>query len=128
MDLYRRIAAIRGDEDASDLLDEMLDRYGEAPKPVLTLLDVALLRSAAVKAGVSDITQRKDVLRFQLAVFRPEAVLYVCGLNKYRQRLALAAGDVPAVTLKLPPKADALEAAMNLVEDLRLANQMEDRK
>ena len=128
MDLYRRIAAIRGDEDASDLLDEMLDRYGEAPKPVLTLLDVALLRSAAVKAGVSDITQRKDVLRFQLAVFHPEAVLYVCGLNKYRQRLALAAGDVPAVTLKLPPKADALEAAMNLVEDLRLANQMEDRK
>ena len=35
MDLYRRIAAIRTDEDASDLLDEMLDRYGEAPKSVL---------------------------------------------------------------------------------------------
>lgn len=32
MDLYRRIAAIRTDEDASDLLDEMLDRYGEAPR------------------------------------------------------------------------------------------------
>ena len=29
MDLYRRIAAIRTDEDASDLLDEMLDRYGD---------------------------------------------------------------------------------------------------
>ena len=44
MDLYRRIAAIRTDEDASDLLDEMLDRYGEAPKSVLALLDVALPR------------------------------------------------------------------------------------
>ena len=58
MDLYRRIAAIRTDEDASDLLDEMLDRYGEAPKSVLALLDVALLRSAAAKAGVSDISQK----------------------------------------------------------------------
>ncbi len=120
MDLYRRIAAIRSNDDASDLLDELLDRYGEAPKPVLALLDVALLRAAAAKAGVSDITQKKDILRFQLAVFRPEAVVKVCGLNKYRQRLTVAAGENPAVTLKLKPGADALESAMELVEDLKL--------
>ena len=120
MDLYRRIAAIRSNDDASDLLDELLDRYGEAPKPVLALLDVALLRAAAAKAGVSDITQKRDVLRFQLAVFRPEAVVRVCGLNKYRQRLTVAAGEVPALTLKLKPGADALESAMELVEDLKL--------
>nr|WP_325179675.1 transcription-repair coupling factor [uncultured Oscillibacter sp.] len=121
MDLYRRIAAIRSDDDASDLLDELLDRYGEAPKPVLALLDVALLRAAAGKAGVSDITQKRDVLRFQLAVFRPEAVVKVCGLNKYRQRLTVAAGEDPALTLKLKPGADALESAMELVEDLKLS-------
>ena len=121
MDLYRRIAAIRSNDDASDLLDELLDRYGEAPKPVLALLDVALLRAAAAKAGVSDITQKRDVLRFQLAVFRPESVVRVCGLNKYRQRLTVAAGEDPALTLKLKPGADALESAMELVEDLKLS-------
>ncbi|MCI9608875.1 MAG: transcription-repair coupling factor [Oscillibacter sp.] len=120
MDLYRRIAAIRSNDDASDLLDELLDRYGEAPKPVLALLDVALLRAAAGKAGISDITQKRDVLRFQLAVFRPEAVVRVCGLNKYRQRLTVAAGEDPALTLKLKPGADTLESAMELVEDLKL--------
>ena len=123
MDLYRRIAAIRSNDDASDLLDELLDRYGEAPKPVLALLDVALLRAAAAKAGVSDITQKKDVLRFQMAVFRPEAVVKVCGLNKYRQRLSVAAGEDPALKLKLKPGADALESAMELVEDLKLQAQ-----
>ncbi|WP_295762632.1 transcription-repair coupling factor [uncultured Oscillibacter sp.] len=123
MDLYRRIAAIRSNDDASDLLDELLDRYGEAPKPVLALLDVALLRAAAAKAGVSDITQKRDVLRFQLAVFRPEAVVRVCGLNKYRQRLTVAAGEDPALSLKLKPGADALESAMELVEDLALQSQ-----
>ncbi len=121
MDLYRRIAAIRSNDDASDLLDELLDRYGEAPKPVLALLDVALLRAAAAKAGISDISQKRDVLRFQLAVFRPEAVVRVCGLNKYRQRLTVAAGEDPALTLKLKPGANALESAMELVEDLKLA-------
>jgi len=123
MDLYRRIAAIRTNDEASDLLDEMLDRYGEAPRSVLALLDVALLRAAAAKAGVSDITQKKDMLKFTLAVFRPEALVAVCGLSKYKYRLTLAAGDVPALTLKLQPGADVLETALTLVEDLKLATE-----
>ena len=123
MDLYRRIAAIRTNDDASDLMDEMIDRYGEPPKPVLALLDVALLRAAAAKAGVSDITQKKDVLRFTLAVFRPEALVQVCGLAKYKFRLTLSAGETPMLTLKLKPGADVLETALELVEDLKLATQ-----
>ena len=123
MDLYRRIAAIRTNDDASDLMDEMIDRYGEPPKPVLALLDVALLRAAAAKAGVSDITQKKDALRFTLAVFRPEALVQVCGLTKYKFRLTLSAGETPMLTLKLKPGADVLETALELVEDLKLATQ-----
>jgi transcription-repair coupling factor (superfamily II helicase) len=123
MDLYRRIAAIRTNEQASDLLDEMLDRYGEAPRSVLALLDVALLRAAAAKAGVSDITQKKDTLKFTLALFCPEALVAVCGLSKYKYRLTIAAGDVPALTLKLQPGADVLETALTLVEDLKLATE-----
>ena len=123
MDLYRRIAAIRTNDDASDLMDEMIDRYGEPPKPVLALLDVALLRAAAAKAGVSDITQKKDVLRFTLAAFRPEALVQVCGLTKYKFRLALSAGETPMLTLKLKSGADVLETALELVEDLKLAAQ-----
>ena len=123
MDLYRRIAAIRSNEDASDLLDEMMDRYGEAPKSVMALLDVALLRAAAAKAGVSDITQKKDVLKFVLGVFRPEALVKVCNMTKYKFRLTIAAGDVPALTLKLKPGEDVLEAALTLVEDLKMATE-----
>ena len=47
----------------------------------------------------------------------------VCGLNKYRQRLSVAAGEDPALKLKLKPGADALESAMELVEDLKLQTQ-----
>ena len=125
MDLYRRIAAIREEEDASDLLDELLDRYGEAPKSVLALLDVALLRAAAAKAGITDISQKKDTLHFQLGVFRPEALAAVCGLAKYRRRLTLAAGETPRLTLRLKPGADVLESATELVGDLQLAVEAE---
>ena len=85
--------------------------------------DVALLRAAAAKAGVSDISQKGSLLKLQLAVFRPEALVSVCGLPKYRQRLTLAAGETPAITLKLKPGADVLESATELVEDLKLASE-----
>jgi len=123
MDLYRRIAAIRTNDDASDLMDEMIDRYGEPPKPVLALLDVALLRAAAAKAGGAGLHPEKDTLRFTLAVFRPEALVQVCGLTKYKFRLTLSAGETPMLTLKLKPGADVLETALELVEDLKLATQ-----
>ena len=123
LEVYKRIAEIETRADFSDVLDEMIDRYGEPPKPVLALLDVALLRAAAAKAGVSDITQKKDTLRFTLAVFRPEALVQVCGLTKYKFRLTLSAGETPMLTLKLKPGADVLETALELVEDLKLATQ-----
>ena len=91
--------------------------------PFPLALGTNLCGAAAAQAGVSDITQKKDVLRFQMAVFRPEAVVKVCGLNKYRQRLSVAAGEDPALKLKLKPGADALESAMELVEDLKLQTQ-----
>ena len=74
--------------------------------------DVALLRAAAAKAGVCDITQKGSTLRFTLAVFRPEALVAVCGLSKYKFRLTLSAGETPMLTLKLKPGEDTLEAAL----------------
>ena len=98
-----------------------MDRYGDPPKPVYALLDVAMLRASASQAGISDISQRGDKLRFVIADFDPQAVLSVCGAAKYRQRLAVSAGEVPALTLTLGPKQPVLETALGLVEDLKLA-------
>ncbi|KAF5071016.1 Transcription-repair-coupling factor [anaerobic digester metagenome] len=122
MDLYRRIAAIRTPEDSGEILDELMDRYGDPPKPVLALLDVALLRAAAQAAGITDLSQKGDRLRLELGRFCPEALAAVCALPKYRRLLTLSAGDIPMLTLQLRPGADVLETATALVEDLRLAS------
>jgi len=121
MDLYRRIAAIRSQEESADLIDELMDRYGDPPKSVYALLDVAMLRANAGRAGISEIVQRGDKLKFTIAHFDPQVLVKVCSGTKYRQRLHLAAGDIPALTLTLRPKEPVLESAVQLVEDLRLA-------
>ncbi len=118
MDLYRRIAAIRSREDADDLMDELLDRYGDAPKSVLALLDVALLRAAAAKVGITEITQKEARVRFALGEVDLKQLSAVCGMKKYHSRLRLDAGAAPALTLVLPPKADVLEECAALVDVL----------
>ena len=124
MDLYRRIAALRDNEGAAELTDELLDRYGDVPKAVTALLDVALLRSAAAKVGVCDITQRGTQLIFSFGS-QPDiaAIAAVCAMAAYRQRLQLSATAQPKLTLYLQPKEEALSAAGKLVEELALRHE-----
>ena len=121
MDLYRRIAAIRTPDDSAELLDEMMDRFGDPPKSVLALLDVALLRAAAAAEGIWDITQRGSQIVFTFTdAVDVTSVVAVCSQNSWRPRLLLSAGDTPKLTLRLQPKEDALAAASSLVEALTL--------
>ena len=130
MDLYRRIAALRTPADEADLMDELLDRYGDVPKPVAALLDVAMLRAAAMETGITDITQKGRQLLFSFDTrIEPAALLAVCTMAGYRNRLQLAAGTSPRLTLFLQPNENALDAAGGLVEQLRLQqNEMQGQQ
>ena len=62
IDLYRRIALVRTDDDVSDLIDELADRYGDIPKSVHALIRIAILRAAAGELGITEISQREGHL------------------------------------------------------------------
>ena len=117
MDLYRRIAAIRSEEDADDLVDELIDRYGEPPRTVNNLISVALLRSAAAQADITDISQKHGQLVFTLSQFRLEQFSALCGIEAYKNRLLLIPGEVPCFTFRLRKDENPLRAAQNLVGD-----------
>ena len=54
--IYKRIADIKTDNDMGDVIDELCDRFGEPPKSVMGLIDIALLRNRASAAGITEIT------------------------------------------------------------------------
>lgn len=60
--IYRRIADIQDDQDAEDVIDELCDRFGEPPKAVMGLIQISLLRSRAIKAGITEISQTKNAV------------------------------------------------------------------
>ncbi len=54
--VYKRIADISCDDDVTDVLDELCDRFGEPPRAVTGLINIALLRGKAAKNGINDIS------------------------------------------------------------------------
>ena len=80
IEAYKRIAAIETEEDAQDVLDELIDRYGDVPASVVGLVDISLVRVSAARAGIYEIGQKRDAL-----------ILYSDTLNAQRIRLAVAA-------------------------------------
>ncbi len=117
MDLYRRIAAIRSEEEADDLLDELIDRYGDPPPGVSALIQVALLRGEAGRAGVTDISQKQGVLRFAVQDFDMEKVSALYALPAYRGSLRVEAGSRPCISLKIRNRSRVLDEARRFVAD-----------
>ncbi|MBR4099201.1 MAG: DEAD/DEAH box helicase, partial [Clostridium sp.] len=117
MDLYRRIAGLRSEEEADDLVDELIDRYGEPPRPVNNLISVALLRAAASKAGITDISQKNGCLLFSVPKFDLMQVSGLCGDSRYKGRLLFNAGEKPYLSLRLRKGDDPLRCAQQLTED-----------
>ena len=117
MDLYRRIARIRSEEEADDLVDELVDRYGDPPRPVNNLISVALLRAAAAKCGITEIAQRGERLNFTLRDPDLARVSAIAGRPAYRGRLLFSAGDKPYLSLKVKKGEDPVKLSSKLIEE-----------
>ena len=62
--MYKRLAEVRTDEDVDQINEELLDRYGEPPVEVISLLLVARFRARARQAGVGEVTIAGRNVRF----------------------------------------------------------------
>ncbi|WP_316607752.1 transcription-repair coupling factor [uncultured Ruminococcus sp.] len=99
LDAYRRIADIRSKEDASDVVDELLDRYGDVPQSVMGLVDIALVRNRAADMGVYEIRQNDSSLMLYLSDIRRKEVPELIG--RMPGRAMLSAGGKPYIAVRM---------------------------
>lgn len=66
LDMYKRIAGIEKLEEYKDLQEELTDRFGDIPVAAENLLRIALLKSDAHKAGMTQVIQKENGIRFYL--------------------------------------------------------------
>lgn len=99
LEIYQKIAALRTEEDRLDLTDELIDRFGEPPAPVLGLMDISLLRVASVSMGFTEILEQAGELRFYLKTLETERLTGLIDL--FGNRVRLNAGEKPYAAVRL---------------------------
>ena len=120
MDLYRRMAAIREQSDADDLLDEIIDRYGDPPRGVLNLIDIALLRANARKLHIVDIRQKAGDVLFAMSNLNLEAISALCAEGDYKNRIQfIASAKQPTLRLRLAQGVDSLKQSKVFIEHMQ---------
>ena len=123
MDLYRRMARVRTQEEGDDIIDELIDRYGEPPKSVTNLIAIALLRARAAALGMTELAQKENSVRFSLPKPDFARVAATCGLEKYKGRLLFSAGEKPYLSLRLKKGDDVLKLTNLVLTDFAAAPQ-----
>ena len=95
IDIYKRIALIDSEDARDDMLDELVDRFGEPKKCVQNLLWVAMLRVKAHDAYIKAIEQKGDIIRITMY---EKAKLDVARIPE------LIAKHSPQITFAVDPK------------------------
>ena len=100
--IYKRIAAIKTEDDAMDIYDELIDRFGSVPKEVDNLLQIGILKNIAKDIGIELIKQKDNVVLFE---FRESSKIDVALVSKlivhYPRSLLLTATNKPYLTYKI---------------------------
>jgi transcription-repair coupling factor (superfamily II helicase) len=99
--IYKRIAAIRTDDDASDVIDELCDRFGDPPKAVMGLIDIATLRSKAAKAKIYEITANGNTAFLHINSIESEVMSKIS--SHFGNRFMLKMAEKPIYTVRLKP-------------------------
>lgn len=117
LEIYRRIADIRSPDDASDVLDELIDRFGDPPGSVKGLIDVALLRNTAASLGILEVKQKgSTMLLYPAQVDMKQVAALTAALRK---RVMLSAGTKPYVSVKMPADTPPLTALSQILDILK---------
>ena len=117
IDAYRKIASIVTEEESTDVIDELIDRYGDPPKSVMGLINVALTRNSAARLKITEISQRGQRVVFYIK--QPEIGAIQALSSKYKNRIKFSDGDKPNFSVMLDKKQKASEL---MTEVIRVMN------
>ena len=100
LQMYKKIASIRDERDRSEVIDELLDRFGEIPKETLNLIEIARIKAMAERSGISRVRREQKKLMFDfhnMANLNPQKIADV--VSVYGMNLLVHGGTQPYIKL-----------------------------
>ena len=124
LDMYKKIAAIESEEEKEDIIDELQDRYGDLPKNVENLLNIASLKCMAHQAYVTEVSDKSGNIKitmYERAKIKVEEIPSL--LEKFQGRLSFKPEQTPYFVYKetgnrLKEKSTVMETVRMLLSEL----------
>ncbi len=114
IDIYKKIATVANKEDSMDILDELIDRFGDPPSSVKGLVDVALIRNSAAALGIGEISQRDDKVLFYPVKFDMGVASTIAANLKGRAMVSM--GNKPYIAVKIDKGQKPLDTIRQVLE------------
>ncbi|MBO4297736.1 MAG: transcription-repair coupling factor [Clostridia bacterium] len=121
IDVYKKIALIDSAASRADLLEELIDRFGDPTRPVMNLIDIAHLKGLCGRIGVDNVSIRRGFLAMRFApTARPDPEKLLAVLSKYQKRLILSATVPPVLMVNAGalPADDLVRAGIPIMEEV----------
>ncbi len=121
IEIYKRIAMLRSAEDETELISDLIDRFGEPEEPVMNLIKIARLRALANSLGVDQVRYDRGslLLRFHPQYAVDPVKLYLA-LSRVGRSMSLQSGKRTTllINLRSPEEKDALSEGIKKIEGL----------
>ena len=107
IEIYQDIALCKNEEDIQDIVDELIDRFGNMPEELESLLEIARIKQLATKNFVIKISNKREslVFTFENSKFNPQCIDKL--IKKYGTRIRFSPGIKPMITLRLNNTAES---------------------
>ncbi len=99
IEIYQDIANCKTEEDLQNIIDEIIDRYGNMPDEVNNLIEIARIKNLAREKQVIKIQSKPMGIVFTFNDFNNENVDIL--LEKYKNKIHFSAVGKPYITLKI---------------------------
>ncbi len=115
IDMYKKIASISCEDDKFEVEDELIDRYGDIPKPVANIINVAKIKYMARNRGVFEITQKERIvtLRFMEDCLNMDIIQTLDKAYPYCIRIMSQTEPIIRFTMK-----EAIRSNLKLIEEI----------
>ena len=101
IEIYQDIALCKNEEDISNIIDEIIDRFGNMPDEIENLLEISRIKQLAKKKNLIKIQSRKNSIVFTYESNKFDNTSLSDIIEKYGNRIQFSSGLKPMITLKL---------------------------
>ena len=118
MEMYKKIASIRTDDARDDLIEELIDRFGDPNRPVMNLIDIAQLRALCSRLAIDYVTSKGDALVMRFSISADIDLVRVLTAVKQHPELKVQGGNPPMLVYSARKKTpeELLKSAVKLMQ------------